>query len=167
MEEEEIMRYNPNRKDSDWDSNSVVGTIIGAIIAFCLGLCFLVVCSIFTSCKTIEYVPIVETHTDSIYITKHTRDSIYVQDSTHVSEKQSGDTITLTITKWSTKYIERTAHDTCYIATHDTVPKPYPKEVEVPAQLSPWQRFRMHMGGVALSIIAILAIYFLFVKRKI
>lgn len=117
------------------------------------------------SCKSVEYIPVEVVQTDTLIITKHTRDSIFVQDSTHVNEQQHGDTITLTITKWRTKYIERTVHDTCYIATHDTIPKPCPQEVEVPAELTNWQRFKIGMGE-ALIYIIIGVVVWLILKHK-
>ena len=97
-----------------------------------------------SGCRSIRYVPVIEHRTDSLYITKYVRDSIYLQDSTSVRDR--GDTVT--IEKWHTKYIARYVHDTVYIATHDTVPRPYPVEVKVPAELSWWQRVQMVLGDV-------------------
>jgi hypothetical protein len=97
-----------------------------------------------SGCRSIQYVPVIEHRTDSLYITKYVRDSIYLQDSTSV--KDMGDTVT--IEKWHTKYIARFVHDTVYIATHDTVPSPYPVEVKVPAELSWWHRVQMVLGDV-------------------
>lgn len=73
------------------------------------------------SCKQIEYVPVIENHTDTMYISKVQRDSIYLHDSTYIKEK--GDTIFFE--KWHTKYIEKQVHDTTYVAKHDTIPQPY------------------------------------------
>ena len=97
-----------------------------------------------SGCRSIQYVPVIEHRTDSLYITKYVRDSIYLQDSTSIKDR--GDTVT--IEKWHTKYIHRYVHDTAYIATHDTVPSPYPVEVKVPAELSWWQRVQMVLGDV-------------------
>ena len=97
-----------------------------------------------SGCRSIRYVPVIEHRTDSLYITKYVRDSIYLQDSTSVKDR--GDTVT--IEKLHTKYIARYVHDTVYIATHDTVPRPYPVEVKVPAELSWWQRVQMVLGDV-------------------
>ena len=97
-----------------------------------------------SGCRSIQYVPVIEHRTDSLYNTKYVRDSIYLQDSTSVKDR--GDTVT--IEKWHTKYIARYVHDTVYIATHDTVPRPYPVEVKVPAELSWWQRVQMVLGDV-------------------
>ena len=74
-----------------------------------------------TSCSPkVIYVP--EVHTDSIYITKHQKDSVWLHDSILVTEK--GDTIR--VEKWHTKYIERQVHDTCFVTKTDSVAVPYP-----------------------------------------
>lgn len=126
-----------------------VGTGCAGAIVFWLVLVILMLC--FASCKTRTIV--VETvRTDTTYITKHQRDSIYMKDSTHVSEQQRGDTVLMKITEWHTKYVDRAVHDTTYIATHDTIPDPYPVEVKVPRELSWWQKALQRTGGIALGL---------------
>ena len=115
-----------------------------------------------SGCRSIRYVPVIEHRTDSLYITKYVRDSIYLQDSTSV--KDMGDTVT--IEKWHTKYIHRYVHDTVYIATHDTVPRPYPVEVKVPAELSWWQRVRMTLGEVFIGVL-VLGLVLFGIKRLV
>ena len=91
-----------------------------------------------TACKTKERIVTVEmVRTDTTYITRHERDSIHEHDSIRVNEQQRGDTIFVEVSRWRTKYVERQVHDTCYVATHDTVPQPYPVEVEVPGMVVP------------------------------
>lgn len=109
------------------------------------------------SCKTIEYVPIVEheTHHDSIYFTQVQRDSIWQHDSILI--KQKGDTVR--IEKWHTKYIEKQVHDTTYVAKVDSVPVPYKVKVEVPAKLSKTQKGLMMFGLLSLMA-AIVALAF-------
>ena len=122
---------------------------IGMIFAFVLILFFI---TLLTGCKTRTVV--VETvRTDTTYITK--RDSIYIKDSTHVSEQQHGDTILMKITEWHTKYIDRAVHDTTYIAKTDSVPVPYPVEVKVPRELSWWQKALQRTGGIALILLLV------------
>lgn len=115
-----------------------------------------------SGCRSIQYVPVIEHRTDSLYITKYVRDSIYLQDSTSVRDR--GDTVT--IEKWHTKYIHRYVHDTVYIATHDTVPRPYPVEVKVPAELSWWQRVRMTLGEVFIGVL-VLGLVLFGIKRLV
>lgn len=111
-----------------------------------------------TSCTTTERVVTVEkVKTDTTYITKHQRDSVWLHDSIHVSEK--GDTIR--IEKWHTKYVEREVHDTLYQASHDTIPQPYPVEKIVPAELSWWQQARIHLANILLYGLMIVGIILL------
>lgn len=109
-------------------------------------------------CKTKERVVMVETvRTDTTYITQQQRDSIYVHDSVYVSEQQTGDTITRTISKWSVKFRDRAVHDTIYKVRTDSVP--YPVEVTefVPAPLTWWQQTRLHLANIVLYALAIFA----------
>lgn len=111
------------------------------------------------SCKTIEYVPIVEheTHHDSIYFTQVQRDSIWQHDSILI--KQKGDTVR--IEKWHTKYIEREVHDTTYVAKTDSVPVPYEVIKEVPAKLSKTQKGLMMIGILTLMAAIIFGAFWL------
>ena len=99
-----------------------------------------------TSCKSVEYVPIIEHHTDTLIQTNVQRDSIYVHDSISVTQK--GDTIS--IDRWHTKYVEKQVHDTTFVSKIDSIPKPYPVEVEIEVekQLTWWQNFKLHLGGI-------------------
>lgn len=111
------------------------------------------------SCKTIEYVPVVEKEMrhDSIYFTKVQRDSVWLHDS--ISVKEKGDTIK--IEKWHTKYIEREVHDTLYQAKTDSVPVPYEVIKEVPAKLSKTQKGLMTLGIMTLMAAVIVGAFWL------
>lgn len=104
------------------------------------------------SCRSVRYVPVETIKHDSLYITQHQKDSIYIHDS--IYQKEKGDT--LIIEKWHTRYIEKQVRDTLIQIQRDTIPQPYPMEVEVPAQLSWWQKTRMHIGEI--TIIALLVL---------
>ena len=97
-----------------------------------------------SGCKSIRYVPVETVKYDSIYITKHQKDSVYVHDS--IYQKEKGDT--LIVEKWHTKYIERQVHDTTYIEKVDSIQVPYPVE----KQLTKWQRMKMKAGGYAIFL---------------
>lgn len=105
------------------------------------------------SCKTIEYVPIVEheTHHDSIYFTQVQRDSIWQHDSVLI--KDNGDTVL--IEKWHTKYIEKQVHDTTYVAKVDSVPVPYEVTKYVEKKLSKPQSVLMTIGMLAILAVII------------
>lgn len=111
-----------------------------------------------TGCKSVEYVPVVETqyHHDSIYFTNVKFDSIYVHDS--VSVKESGDTVR--IERWHTKYKEKQVHDTVYQAKTDSVRVPVPYEVE--KKLTAFQKIKMDYGGYALLIVIFTFIYIIY-----
>ena len=104
-----------------------------------------------TSCTTTKYVEVEKVRTDTTYITKWQRDSVWLHDSIHVKER--GDTVL--VEKWHTKYVEKQVHDTTYVATHDTIPDPFPVETikVVPAELSWWQRLRLWIGNIGLVVI--------------
>ena len=135
---------------------------VAIIVAFIIAM---IVCSFFTSCKSIEYVPIIEHHADTLIKTNVQRDSVYVHDSVTVTQK--GDTVLMD--RWHTKYVEREVHDTTYISKIDSIPTPYPVEVKVEKQLTWWQQARMHIGDVVfwLSIIvAVVALVRWWLKQK-
>ena len=105
-------------------------------------------------CTTTKYVPVVEHKTDTLLKYSNTRDSIYVHDSIHVHEK--GDTVT--VERWHTRWRDCWRYDTIYISKTDSLPTPYPVEVEVPAQLTLWQQARMHVGGIVIFLLIIFAV---------
>jgi hypothetical protein len=109
-------------------------------------LVFLMLLAWLTSCTATKYVEVEKVRTDTTYITKWQRDSVWLHDSIHVTEK--GDTVR--IEKWHTKFVEREVHDTLYQAKTDSIPVPYEVVKEVPAELSWWQRVRLWLGNAAL-----------------
>ena len=102
----------------------------------------------FYGCATTKYVPVIEHRTDTVQITKQQRDSIWLHDSIYMHEYQKGDTCFIMRDRWHTKYIERISHDTTYVSHTDTVPQPYPVEIEVEKKLTWWQRFRLNMANI-------------------
>ena len=99
-----------------------------------------------TGCTTTKYVPVETVRTDTMKVTKYERDSIYIHDSTIVRE--NGDT--MLIEKWHTRWRDRWLHDTVYQSRVDSVPKPYPVEKRVPAELTWWQQTRLHLANILL-----------------
>ena len=123
--------------------------IVGAIIVA------LLICALFGSCTTTQYVPVPEYHTDTVRISHNTRDSIYVHDSTYI--KENGDTVR--IERWHTKYIEKQVHDTIYQSRTDSVPKPYPFVKVVERELTTNQKGLMILGAVALMVFLVWVIF--------
>ena len=136
--------YDPYRDMSD-EERLKAGCMQGSVIMVAV-IIAMMVCALFTSCKSVEYVPVIEHRTDTLIVTKVQHDSIYINDSTVITEKGN----TVTIEKWHTKYVEKQIHDTTYVSKTDTIPKPYPVEKEVPAELTWWQQTRLHIANILL-----------------
>ena len=119
-------------------------------------LIFAIILSVvMVSCKTKEYVPVVEHHTDTLRVVQHHRDSIYLHDSTFVREYVQGDTVRIVTEMWHTKYRDRLKTDTLYRSRTDSVPVPYPVVKEVAAKLSAWQKFRLHLANILLMVVGL------------
>ena len=127
----------------------------GAIFYIAALVVGMLICLLFGSCKSVEYVFVPQTHTDTLIVTKVQHDSIYINDSTVITEK--GDTVT--IEKWHTKYVEKQVHDTTYVAKHDSIPQPYPVEKEVPAELTWWQQTRLHIANILLWALLVVGVW--------
>ena len=126
--------------------------------AWALWICVLLMIALWlTSCTTTRVVTVEKVKTDTTYITKQQRDSIWLHDSIHVTER--GDTIR--IERWHTKYVEREVHDTLYRAKTDSIPVPYEVIKEVPRKSTWFERIMFCTG-----IISILCLI-LFVAKKI
>ena len=123
----------------------------------------IVVAVALVGCKTKEYVPVVEHHTDTLRVVQHHRDSIYLHDSTFVREYIHGDTVRIVTEMWHTKYRDRLKTDTLYRSRTDSVPVPYPVIKEVKKPLSLIEKGLMVTGIAALT--AILIFFFIHVKK--
>ena len=108
--------------------------IVRLIKVTVLWLIVLALAAWLTSCTATKYVEVEKVRTDTTYITKWQKDSVWLHDSIHVKER--GDTVL--VEKWHTKYVENQVHDTTYVATHDTIPAPYPVTEYVEKELSWW-----------------------------
>lgn len=129
-------------------------------------LIILFVCALCAGCKTQKIVQVDRVRTDTLVITKHERDSIYLKDSTNVHEWQRGDTVYVEVNRWRTEYRDRWRHDTIYKHRVDSVPVPCPVEVEVERKLTWWQRLRINIGGIAIGLLAIAVIAGIFRLKK-
>ena len=108
-----------------------------------------------TAYTTTRYIPVETVRTDTLRITKHQYDSIFVHDS--IRENQKGDT--LLIERWHTKYEVQLVYDTLYQHRIDTVAKPYPVEVKVEKELTWWQKLRLRLGNLMLVLIGFAVVY--------
>lgn len=121
----------------------------------------LLICALFGSCTTTKYVPVPEYHTDTVRITNHTRDSIYLSDSIYVNDFVRGDTVYKTTDRWHTQWRERIVHDTIYQSKRDSIPYPVEVVKEVPAKLTWWQQTRIHLANILLYLAAIVAVIYI------
>lgn len=113
------------------------------------GLIVIVALALLCGCKSVEYVPVIEHHTDTLIQTKVQYDSIYVHDSTIV---EKGDSI-IKIEHWHTKYVLKEVHDTTYVAKTDSVPVPYPVKEYIEKPLSATQKRMMWIGIITLAVV--------------
>lgn len=100
------------------------------------------------SCRTTEYVPVEVIKSDTTYINKVQRDSIYQLDSIYILDR--GDTVLITKTKYL--YKDRVVHDTVYRFKTDSIQVPYPVE----QQLTRWEQFRLDVSGWAIGTVIII-----------
>lgn len=142
--------YDPYKGLSD--KERIKAGYIQIVVFIVMLIVGLALCALFGSCTTTKYVQVPVVHNDTTIVTKHQRDSIWLHDSTYIKEK--GDTVR--IEKWHTKYIEKQVHDTTYIAKVDTIREVVTNEVEKP--LTWWQQTKMHIGAIALYLLALLAV---------
>lgn len=121
-----------------------IGIVVG-MVAVGLLMC---------SCKSVEYVPVIqhETHYDSIYFTKVQKDSVWLHDSISIEAK--GDTVR--IEKWHTKYVTKIDTVVKYKSVTDSIPVPYevPKYIDKP--LKWWQKSLIWTGILALMVVILI-----------
>lgn len=105
--------------------------------------------SMMTSCRSVQYVPMPTTSTDSTYKVVRERDSIFIHDSIYVDVQRGQDTVYRYTTKWRTIYKDVHRTDTLYVASTDSIPV----VVEVEKKLSKWGEIKQTIGGYAILII--------------
>ena len=113
------------------------------------------------SCRTTEYVPVEVFKSDTTYINKVQRDSIYQLDSIYILDR--GDTVLITKTKYL--YKDRVVHDTVYRSRIDSIQVPYPVE----KQLTRWQQLQLDIGGWAMGgfiVVFIVLVVIIYYKLK-
>lgn len=112
------------------------------------------------SCRSVKYVPVETVRSDTLYVNRLQRDSVYVADSVFVREK--GDTVRIVRTRYVDRWRVRT--DTLRMVSNDTIRVPYPVEKE----LTRWQRVKLDAGGIAIGVatVAFLAIVVWLVLRS-
>ena len=117
--------------------------IYGIIV--CILICLL------SGCKSVQYVPVETVMTDSVYVDRYLRDSIYQRDSVLINRWTAGDTVYQDKVVWKYVYRDKVKYDTVSVLRSDTVRVPYPVE----RKLTRWEQFRLDVGGWAIGIVII------------
>lgn len=115
----------------------------------------------FTSCRSVQYVPVESVKTEIQYKDKLQRDSIHVIDSVFLLVK--GDTVFRD--RYRVVYKDKLIRDTAYIHKVDSVQVPYPVE----KKLSRWQSIKLELGGWAFAVIIVFIIiigWLIYAKAK-
>lgn len=147
----EVPREDYDEEKSDKAYKGCLWSLVLSIVTFVIVSVLLL-----TSCTTTKVVEVERVKTDTTYITKWQRDSVWLHDSIRVRER--GDSVW--VERWHTKFVEREVHDTLYQAKTDSIPVPYEVIKEVPAPLSGWQKLRLWLGNIVLLALLGVAIYY-------
>lgn len=119
------------------------------------GLLFIIIpcimLSLLAGCKSVQYVPVETVRTDSVYVDRFQRDSIYQRDSVYINRWTAGDTIYQDKIVYKYVYRDKVKYDTVAILRSDTVRVPFP----VDRELSKWEQIRLDVGGLAIGIVII------------
>lgn len=123
----------------------------------------LLACIMLAGCKTVRYVPVETVRTDSVYVDRFHRDSVYLHDSVFVNQYLKGDTVYVdkVVTKY--KYKDRWRYDTMAVVKTDSVRVPYPVEKE----LSWWEKTRLYSFPILVAIVAVLSFVVVWLARKL
>lgn len=126
------------------------------IKGFLWGIMACILISILTGCKSVQFVPVETVKTDSVYIDRFQRDSIYQRDSVFVNRWTAGDTVYQDKVVWKYVYRDKVKYDTVSVLRSDTVRVPYPVE----RRLTKWEQVGLNVGGwvIALVVITILVV---------
>ena len=128
------------------------GYFYGWIFALVMWIVAIILTSFLSGCRSVKYVPVEVIKTDTTYINKVQRDSIYQLDSIYIRDK--GDTVLITKTKYI--YRDKLVRDTVYTSRVDSVQVPYPVE----KKLSRWQQFKVDAGVWVLGMFIVMMLSF-------
>lgn len=120
----------------------------------------IIICLVMCSCRSVQYVPVEVIKTDTTYINKIQRDSIYQLDSVYIRDK--GDTVLIIKTRYL--YRDRLVQDTVYMSKTDSIQVPYPVE----RKLTKWEQLRLDVGGWAMGgFIVVFLVFFVIIYYKL
>lgn len=128
------------------------GYFWGWIFAQVMWIVAIILVSMLSGCRSVKYVPVEVVKSDTTYINKVQRDSIYQLDSIYIRDK--GDTVLITKTKYI--YRDKLIRDTVFVSHTDSIQVPYPVE----KQLSRWQQFKVDAGEWVLGMFIVMMLSF-------
>lgn len=168
--------YDPYKGMND-DERMAAGCVSGLayIIAMAIGV---LICSLFSSCTTTQYVPVTEQHTEHHWHTDSVRerDSTHTENTTIIREVDSAamakygiqmdrnQKAWLVLQREMEQRLRELEHMTATRDTiHDSIPVPTPVEVikEVPAKLTWCQQTRIHLANILLYLLLIVGIIYI------
>ena len=132
---------------------------MGCFWCFVLFVLLLLVAVLMGGCRSVKYVEVPVVHTDTLIVTNHQKDSIWMHDSIYLHEWMKGDTILVDKVVWHTQYKEKVVRDTIFKSRVDSVGVPYPVTEYVEKPLTWWQKTRMHLGEALLVLLLVAAVY--------
>lgn len=116
-----------------------------------LGMLNCIIITIMFGCKSVKYIPVETVRTDSVYVDRYLRDSIYQRDSVFINRWTAEDTVYQDKVVWKYVYRDKVKYDTVAILRSDTVRIPFP----VDRELSKWEQIRLDVGGWAIGVVII------------
>ncbi|MCR5366523.1 MAG: hypothetical protein K6E67_10325 [Prevotella sp.] len=135
-------------KDKYTDGFLTFAGYTSAILLFLLAWILLTGCSP----RVIENTII---RTDTCYVEKWRRDSIFQHDSIYVHEYVKGDTVYRDSDRWHTLWKELVIRDTAYVSRTDTITQAKIEQVAKP--LSGWQWIQIWAGRIVIIALALAA----------
>ena len=119
------------------------------------GLMAAMIVMMLSGCKSGEVAVVQHTKTDTCYISRVERDSIWMRDSVYVKEKVKGDTVWMEVTRWNRVVKNVTRVDTVYKARVDSVPVPYPVVKEVERKQRWWEKALIWWGVICSAVLVV------------
>lgn len=125
----------------------------------------LAACAVLTllfGCRSVRYVPVGTVRTDSVFVNRWNKDSVFVHDSVFVNSWKSRDTVFTEKVAVKYLYRDRVRNDTVSLVRVDSVRVPYPVE----KKLGWWEETRINLFPVLLFAVAVLAFIVAWMARK-
>ena len=141
------------------DTKETIWMLAIVFLLFLLAICFM------TSCRSIKYVPVQSTRTDTLYKVRLQHDTLSTLDSVYFETFVKGDTVFRNRDRWKVMYKAVLKVDTVNRAKTDSVRVPYPVEtIKTVNRLHWWQKVLMWFGAVFIGVMGFNV--FMFIKRK-